>query len=234
MGGERRGDRHEVEADSSTADGRTRLSLEAFDTPQGRGRSVDDSSLDMAARAINKACKGLGTDEEAVYQALKGKTPADLAYLSDSYQRQYGLTLDSQLRAEMSGEELDTALELLNRRPEKMYASAVDLRRTLRVLNDLDGADALSSQAIFNGVAKGDPIQAAAGAATRTANGSARALLEGQIMKMAEGMSGSDVQKLSAEYRRIYGDDLMKDARDVLSQSSLSQLKERGWPVSER
>lgn len=56
-----------------------------------------------------------GTDEEAVYQVLK-EVPdrKTMTLLNQSYQRQFTNTLDYDLRDEMSGGDLDKALQIIN------------------------------------------------------------------------------------------------------------------------
>jgi hypothetical protein len=65
------------------------------------------------AEALNAAMAGLGTDEEAIFAALSGRTPEDLAAIRAAYLALTGRALVSDLRDELSGPELDRALALL-------------------------------------------------------------------------------------------------------------------------
>lgn len=74
---------------------------------------VDDTKLELLAEAISKTCRGIGTDEMGLFELLK-KIPRDqLGALSDIYQRKFGITLDGQLVAELSGSELERGRSLI-------------------------------------------------------------------------------------------------------------------------
>ncbi|MEW6283270.1 MAG: annexin, partial [Candidatus Eremiobacterota bacterium] len=68
------------------------------------------------AQALNEAMAGWGTDEEAIYKALKGKTPEQFDQMQKAYRDTYGKDLMTQLQSELSAEELKTALDGLERR----------------------------------------------------------------------------------------------------------------------
>ena len=81
-------------------------------------RQVADS-LNYAnlAERIHTAIEGLGTDEEAVYLALQqcqGDATA-ISRLEGEYLRRYNVTLEADIRDDFSGEELEYALQLMNR-----------------------------------------------------------------------------------------------------------------------
>jgi hypothetical protein len=62
---------------------------------------------------------GWGTDEESIFVALQRlrRDPAAIAALKGAYQARYGDDLEAEIRDEMSGSELDLALELLGVAP---------------------------------------------------------------------------------------------------------------------
>ncbi len=73
---------------------------------------------DYAALAvqIRKAIVGLGTDEEAVYRALRqlGRDANKIARLEALYLNQFGDSLEDDIRGDFSGSELDQALVLIS------------------------------------------------------------------------------------------------------------------------
>jgi hypothetical protein len=77
-----------------------------------------EAELDYAALAvkIRKAIVGLGTDEEAVYAALRqlGRDANKIARLEALYLSQFGDSLEDDIRGDFSGSELDEALVLIS------------------------------------------------------------------------------------------------------------------------
>jgi hypothetical protein len=73
-----------------------------------------EQTLDFRADEIHRASQGLGTDEAAIFRNLSGLSPSQLKELDTLYQQKYGMTLEQQVRAEMSGPDLDKALSLLH------------------------------------------------------------------------------------------------------------------------
>jgi len=75
---------------------------------------------------IRGAVSGLGTDEAAVYAALgKVNTNVERAALSKFYQATYGTSLESDVKGDMSGRELDRALALKEGRSADANAAAL-------------------------------------------------------------------------------------------------------------
>jgi len=87
----------------------------------------------VATERLIQAMKGLGTDEEAIYAALLPFAGAfgRILSLKEAYQKRTGAAtinaLEEDLRSEMSGDELDYALELLGapRRPAEGMPAAI-------------------------------------------------------------------------------------------------------------
>src|SRR5262249_46286689 len=79
---------------------------------------------EKGADDLHKACEGMGTDEAAVYKALDGKTPQQIAEMDDYYKKTYGMSLTDQLKDEMSGDELNKAMKLLH--PNDAAKNAAD------------------------------------------------------------------------------------------------------------
>jgi hypothetical protein len=106
------GDRYEQEADRIAA-------TEAFAQPfalQGPKAGIRQrrSAAEQIATEIRNAVEGLGTDEQAIFNALAGRTPAEIAAIDAAYRAlSGGETLESRLRDELSGDDLSRALSLL-------------------------------------------------------------------------------------------------------------------------
>ena len=63
---------------------------------------------------LNKAMAGWGTDEDAIFNVLKGKSPEQRQALKEAYKQKYGKDLESEVKSEMSGGEWDKAKALLD------------------------------------------------------------------------------------------------------------------------
>ncbi len=69
---------------------------------------------DVVAAQLDNAMDRLGTDEEAIYAALTGRTSAEREAIKDAYERLTSRELEADLREELSGSERIRALRLLN------------------------------------------------------------------------------------------------------------------------
>ena len=76
----------------------------------GSGIPEDWSPVNDVVR-LYEAMDGMGTDEEAIYWVLTGKTDDQLAAIYNEYGNRYGEDLIEALRDELSGEELSRALD---------------------------------------------------------------------------------------------------------------------------
>lgn len=80
---------------------------------------VSPQAIEASAKAINDACSGLGTDEDKIYAVLNGlHSEAERKALADAYKAKYGVDLVTELKGEMSGQELDKSLNLLNKKDD--------------------------------------------------------------------------------------------------------------------
>jgi len=110
---------------------------------------------DVVAVQLDKAMSGLGTDETSIYSALTGRTVDERKAIKDAYKRLTKNDLETDLRDEMSGSELNRALMLLNQgmqQPEDEIYFAIaglgtDEDTIFRVLSELS-ADATALQAL--------------------------------------------------------------------------------------
>ena len=83
-------------------------------TGQMQKSDLEKKFINDRADAIHNACEGLGTDEQAIFKNLSGMTADQRKELDQVYRDKYGMSLEDQLRDEMSGPELDRALSLLH------------------------------------------------------------------------------------------------------------------------
>jgi hypothetical protein len=81
----------------------------------GTKPSPSDKDIEFLATQIRSATDRWGTDEEAVFRALQEleQKKVEIDRLNKVYQQKYGKSLESVLRSEMSGSELQFALELI-------------------------------------------------------------------------------------------------------------------------
>ena len=73
-----------------------------------------EGSLEFRADEIHRASQGIGTDKDAFFKNLSGLSGTQRQELDQIYQQKYGMTLEQQIRSEMSGADLDKALGLLH------------------------------------------------------------------------------------------------------------------------
>jgi hypothetical protein len=69
-------------------------------------------TADIAVATIADAIDGAGTDEDAIKEALRGKTPAELEEIKRLYKERHGVDLKTDLAGDMEDAELDNALAL--------------------------------------------------------------------------------------------------------------------------
>jgi hypothetical protein len=154
------------------------------------------------AGRLHEAMAGWGTDEEAVYGALSGRTRDDIAAISDAYNVTYEPTLRATIEDEFSGEELTRALRLL----EGHDAPA-------------EGADDASRAAATAGRAREIAIAlrgAIYGAGTE----------EDEIFNALEGRSPEEIGAIKRQYLDLTHNTLEEDLVDDLSGDELARALE--------
>ena len=82
-------------------------------------------TADIAVATIADALEGAGTDEAAIKDALRGKTPAELEEIKRLYKERHGVELKTDLAGDMEDAELDNALALVE--GDTARADAADL-----------------------------------------------------------------------------------------------------------
>jgi hypothetical protein len=81
----------------------------------GPETAVAATLTDEVVSEVRRATKPLGTDEERIFIALQrlNRDAASINAVSEKYKEKYGMSLEAQLRDEMSGSELRFGLELM-------------------------------------------------------------------------------------------------------------------------
>ena len=93
----------------------TELKKGLSDTAYNEAMTTINKGSLSPAQKLNRAMRGLGTDEEAVYSTLKGLSAAERSEVKSDYQRRYGKSLSAALHAEFSGMEKERVLRLLDK-----------------------------------------------------------------------------------------------------------------------
>ncbi len=86
---------------------------------------VDQAAMSRAASQIFAAADGWGTNEEAIHAALRGRSPAEVAAIRAEYQNHYGVSLDSVISEELSGDDLAAAQAALTADPVQAAAATL-------------------------------------------------------------------------------------------------------------
>ncbi len=87
---------------------------------------MEGKSAEADAATIKEAVAGWGTDEAAIRNALRGKTPEELDAIKAEYKRRYGVELNTDLADDMSGAELDNAVALSSGDVDKADAAELE------------------------------------------------------------------------------------------------------------
>ncbi len=119
--------------------------------------AVNQEAMDAAAASIFRAVDGIGTDEDAIHAALRGRSPAEAQAIRAAYQAHYGRDLDAELEDELSDTDLAQAQAALSADPVAAAAA------TLVNAADGVGTNEEAIQQTLRGIT--DPEQRAAVAA---------------------------------------------------------------------
>lgn len=112
--------------DSEYARIRGTLEAGADTTMSAAARETDAAARAYSiAEQLHDAMEGLGTDEKQIFNALTGRTPAEIEAVSRAYQASYGVTLEADLRDDLSGGELTRALALIGREDRGTFENRV-------------------------------------------------------------------------------------------------------------
>ncbi|XP_032706070.1 annexin A13, partial [Lontra canadensis] len=83
-----------------------------------KARSHQGFDVDRDAKKLNKACKGMGTNEPAIIEILSSRTSDERQQIKQKYKATYGKDLEEVFESELSGNFEKTALALLDRPSE--------------------------------------------------------------------------------------------------------------------
>ncbi|XP_003782407.1 annexin A13 isoform X1 [Otolemur garnettii] len=83
-----------------------------------KARSHQGFDVDRDTKKLNKACKGMGTDEATIIEILSSRTSDERQQIKQKYKATYGKDLEEVLKSELSGNFEKTALALLDRPSE--------------------------------------------------------------------------------------------------------------------
>uniref|UniRef100_A0A8C8R5N6 Annexin n=1 Tax=Pelusios castaneus TaxID=367368 RepID=A0A8C8R5N6_9SAUR len=92
-------------------------------------RRHHDFDADRDAKKLQKACKGMGTDEMAIIEILSNRSSDQRQQIQKKYKSLYGKDLEEVLKGELSGNFEKTALALLDRPCEY---DARELRKAMK------------------------------------------------------------------------------------------------------
>jgi type VI secretion system secreted protein VgrG len=189
----------------------------------GTAKAPDPKAVQGAVASLDKAMSGWGTDEDAIYAALRGKSPAEIAAIKTEYQKRTGSSLDAALADEMSGTELAEAKAWLSGNQASGAAAALqnassgwgtDEAKITSTLNNLSPDDYLAMRADF----------------AKRSGGSVSDMLKDEL-------SGGDLKTAEAALVGKFGTGLGSKDVDALSKKSptlmknLDALADQGWVI---
>ena len=142
---------HRREGEAPTAAPRATSSSAAANVNVKRGLSAPKYDPNPDAAKLYTAMKGgmtgLGTDEEAIHDVLRGKTPEQVKALRAAYADRYpGRTLDADIKSELSGDDLKAAQRVLT--AKKPLVPSVDVKKPAELLKTLSSASPKERAAI--------------------------------------------------------------------------------------
>jgi hypothetical protein len=149
------------------------------------------------ARRLEDAMSGWGTDEEAIYGALAGRTADDMTDVRSAYRQLFNRTLDQALRDELDDDEFARIRGALEA-PAEATMNAGERQRAA-----MDAAGAIAGQL----------HDAMEGLGTE----------EDQIFNALTGRTPSEIEEISRTYTARYSHPLADDLRDELSGDDLAR-----------
>jgi len=159
-------------------------------------RAVSAEQAESIARRLEKAMAGWGTDEEAIYGALAGRTAADMTDIRGAYQRLYRKDLDAELDDELNASELAHVRSLM-----APVADESKLSEGERQMAAMDRAKVAAQQL----------HEAMEGWGTE----------EDQIFNVLMGRTPDEILEIRRQYQTRYRHPLEVDLRDEMSGSEL-------------
>ena len=111
--------------------------LSGADLAQARAALQGDRAVEKAA-ALHRAMDGLGTDEDAIIATLSSLNAEEQVKVAHAYKQVYGVELDTALRSELSGDDLQRVTALREGKP--LTAAAVELHQAMSGLGTDEAA----------------------------------------------------------------------------------------------
>lgn len=87
---------------------------------------LEGNNAKADAAKLQKAVKGMGTDEASIMETLRGKSKEEREAISKNFKEQYGVDLRERLKGDLSGSQLDQANALLDGNNAKADAAQLD------------------------------------------------------------------------------------------------------------
>nr|XP_008522900.1 PREDICTED: annexin A13 isoform X2 [Equus przewalskii] len=104
---------------------------------QAKVKSPQGFDVDQDVKKLNKACKGMGTDETTIIEILSSRTSDERQQIKQKFKASYGKELEEVLKSELSGNFKKAALALLDR------PSEYDARQLQKAMKGLGMNEAL-------------------------------------------------------------------------------------------
>jgi hypothetical protein len=159
-------------------------------------RAIAAEQADAIARQLESAMSGWGTDEEAIYGALSGRTGADIKAIKAAYQRLFDEDLDEELRDELTDDELTRVSQMM-----PPTADETEMSGPQQAATAADRASVIAAQLR-------DAIE---GVGTE----------EDQIYNALTGRSNKELDDIQKAYLTLTKRDLILDLRSDLSRGEL-------------
>jgi hypothetical protein len=103
----------ELERPVRSSSGPSTQAAESALAAQAQQAELKRQLLEKRADAIHDACAGIGTDEAKIFKNLSGLSAEEKKQLDQIYKQKFGMSLEEQLKDELSGPELDQGMGLL-------------------------------------------------------------------------------------------------------------------------
>jgi Annexin len=160
-------------------------------------RAIGWDQAQETARQLHRAMAGWGTDEEAIYGALAGRTGDDMRDIRDVHRQMYSQSLDAELRDELTDSEFARVKPVLDA-PADTTMTPLD-----REIGAMDRSYAVA----------GELRAAMQGWGTD----------ETQIFNALTGRTPSEIEAITSQYLMRYNRTLEEDLRDELSGGDLAR-----------
>jgi hypothetical protein len=161
-------------------------------------RAISADQAGAIARQLEDAMSGWGTDEEAIYGALSGRTGGDMKAIREAYQRLFGEDLDAELRDELNDSELARVTQMMPKTEDEA------------TLSDADRSTEATNRAR---VVAAQIRDAVAGLGTE----------EAQIYNSLTGRTSAELNEIAGQYLALTGRDVILDLRADMSGGELTR-----------